>query len=43
LWISTDIDITYNDSTGFEAGQLIQFKAWENPDGALIAIRVELP
>jgi hypothetical protein len=43
LWISTDTDITYNDSTGFIAGQDIQFKAWENPDGVLVAIRVELP
>lgn len=43
LWITSDTDITYNDSTGFEAGQDIQFKAWENPDSALIGISVELP
>ena len=43
LWISSDTVITYNDSTGITAGQTIQFKAWENPDGALIAISVELP
>lgn len=43
LWISADTAITYNDSAGFAVGQNIQFKAWENPDGALIAISVELP
>ena len=43
LWISADTVITYNDSAGFVVGQNIQFKAWENPDGTLIAIKVELP
>ncbi len=42
LWFNSETIIKYNDASGFEVGQLLEFKAWNNPDGALIGIKVEV-
>lgn len=42
LWFSAESIIKFNDAAGFEIGQTLEFKAWENPDGALIGIKVEV-
>ena len=42
LWFNADSIIKYNDASAFEVGQPLEFKAWENPDGALIGIKVEV-
>jgi hypothetical protein len=34
--------IKLNDASGFAAGQLIDYKAWQNPDGTLLGIKVEV-
>jgi hypothetical protein len=43
LWFNADTVIKYNDASGFAAGQQVEFTAWENPDGVLIGIKVEIP
>ncbi len=42
LWFNADTIIKFNDASGFEVDQTLDFKAWENPDGALIGIKVEV-
>ena len=42
LWFNSETIIKYNDASAFEVGQLLEFKAWNNPDGALIGIKVEV-
>lgn len=42
LWFNTDTIIKFNDTSGFDVGQKLEFKAWANPDGTLIAIKVEV-
>jgi hypothetical protein len=42
LWFDADTIIKYNDASGLEAGQTLEFKAWANPDGALVGIKVEV-
>ena len=42
LWLNSETIIKFNDASGFEVGQTLQFKAWMNPDGALIGIKVEV-
>ena len=42
LWFNSETIIKYNDASGFEVGQLLEFKAWSNPDGTLIGIKVEV-
>ena len=42
LWFNPETIIKFNDASGFEVGQKLEFKAWMNPDGALIGIKVEV-
>ena len=42
LWFNSETIIKFNDASGFEPGQSLEFKAWVNPDGALIGIKVEV-
>lgn len=42
LWFNSDSIIKYNDASSFEAGQTLEFKAWLNPDGSLVGIKVEV-
>jgi hypothetical protein len=42
LWFNSESIIKFNDASGFEVGQTLEFKAWENLDGALIGIKVEI-
>jgi hypothetical protein len=42
LWFNSETIIKFNDASGFEVGQTLEFKAWMNPDGALIGIKVEV-
>jgi len=42
LWFDAATIIKFNDASGFEVGQTLEFKAWLNPDGSLIAIKVEV-
>ena len=42
LWFSADSIIKFNDAPGFAIGQTLEFKAWLNPDGALVGIKVEV-
>ncbi len=42
LWFNRDSVIKLNDAFGFDTGQSIEFKAWANPDGALICIKAEI-
>lgn len=42
LWFNSETIIKYNDASGFEVGQLLEFKAWANPDGTLVGIKVEV-
>lgn len=42
LWFNANSIIKFNDASGFEIGQTLEFKAWLNPDGALIGIKVEV-
>lgn len=42
LWFNADSIIKLNDATAFKIGQTLEFKAWVNPDGSLIGIKVEV-
>jgi len=42
LWFNSATIIKFNDASGFEVGQTLEFKAWMNPDGNLIGIKVEV-
>ena len=42
LWFDAATIIKFNDASGFEVGQTLEFKAWLNPDGSLIGIKVEV-
>jgi hypothetical protein len=42
LWFNAETIIKFNDATTFEIGQTLEFKAWVNPDGSLIGIKVEV-
>jgi len=42
LWFAADTIIKFNDASGFKPGQTLEFKAWLNPDGSLIGIKVEI-
>ena len=42
LWFNADSIIKFNDASGFEVGQKLEFKAWQNADGTLIGIKVEV-
>ena len=42
LQFNTDSIIKLNDASAFEIGQTLDFKAWMNPDGTLIGIKVEV-
>ena len=42
LWFNSESIIKYNDAPAFAVGQNLEFKAWENSDGAFIAIKVEV-
>lgn len=42
LWFNSETIIKYNDASSFEEGQTLEFKAWQNPDGTLIGIKVEV-
>ena len=42
LWFNSESIIKFNDASGFEVEQTLEFKAWQNPDGALIGIKVEV-
>ena len=42
LWFNSETIIKYNDASAFEIGQTLEFKAWKNPDGNLIGIKVEV-
>jgi hypothetical protein len=42
LWLNSDSIIKLNDAPGFEAGQYVEFKAWENLDGTLVGIKIEV-
>ena len=42
LWFNSETIIKFNDASEFEFGQALEFKAWVNPDGALIGIKVEV-
>src|SRR5210317_1410461 len=39
LWFGAATIIKFNDASGFEMGQTLEFKAWLNPDGSLIGIK----
>ena len=42
LWFNSETIIKFNDASNFEVGQTLEFKAWVNPDDALIGIKVEV-
>ena len=42
LWFDAETIIKFNDASGFEVGQTLEFKAWMNPDGTLVGIKVEV-
>ena len=42
LWFNADSIIKLNDATAFEIGQTLEFKAWVNPDGSMVGIKVEV-
>jgi hypothetical protein len=42
LWFNADSIIKYNDASGFEEWQTLEFKAWLNPNGNFIGIKVEV-
>jgi len=42
LWFNAESIIKYNDASGFEVGQRLEFKASQNPDGSLIGIKIEV-
>ena len=42
LWFNADSIIKFNDATTFVIGQTLEFKAWVNPDGSMIGIKVEV-
>ena len=42
MWFESATVIKLNDALSFAAGQLIEYKAWQNPDGTLIGIKVEV-
>jgi hypothetical protein len=42
LWFDAGTIIKFNDASGFAVGQTLEFKAWLNPDGSLIGIKVEV-
>lgn len=42
LWFDSESIIKYNNASDFELGQRLEFKAWLNPDGSLIGIKVEI-
>ena len=42
LWFNSESIIKYNDASAFEVGQTLEFKAWKNADGALIAVKAEV-
>jgi hypothetical protein len=42
MWFNDATVIKLNDASSFAAGQLVEYKAWENPDGNLIGIKVEV-
>lgn len=42
LWFNAETIIKFNDASAFAIGQTLGFKAWQNPDGALIGIKVEV-
>ena len=42
LWFNSETIIKFNDASDFEVGQSLEFKAWLNPDGNLIGIKVEI-
>jgi hypothetical protein len=42
LWFNSETIIKYNDASGFEVGELLEFKAWANPNGTLVGIKVEV-
>jgi hypothetical protein len=42
MWFDNATVIKLNDALNFAADQLIDYKAWQNPDGNLIVIKVEV-
>jgi hypothetical protein len=42
MWFESATVIKLNEASNFAAGQLIDYKAWQNPDGTLIGIKVEV-
>lgn len=42
LWFNAETIIKFNDASAFAIGQKLGFKAWQNPDGTLIGIKVEV-
>lgn len=42
LWFNAESIIKLNDATAFAVGQTVDFKAWMNADGTLIAIKLEV-
>jgi len=42
LWFNAESILKFGDASAFEAGQFLEFKAWKNSDGSLVAIKVEV-
>jgi hypothetical protein len=42
MWFDNATVIKLNEALNFAAGQLVDYKAWQNPDGNLIGIKVEV-
>lgn len=42
LWFNSATIIKFNDASSLETGYPLEFKAWMNPDGTLIGIKVEV-
>jgi hypothetical protein len=42
MWFNAATVIKLNEASSFAAGQLVDYKAWLNPDGNLIGIKVEV-
>ena len=42
LWFDATTIIKYNDASGFAVGQTLEFKAWQNANGDMVGIKVEV-